>query len=182
MKKRVPTIVGIFALILLLAGAAYVGGRLYRTQKQATAGRGHELGKQVTPAPEVPLAPPDGRGEVQSRDGNSIIICDPESQAQPSVVDKNGTIQEVETCSPQFEVVIMHDTVLLHDVTGRTDMTPLPNGDLVLQEVVQPGSDVDLSSGTVIRVWGTLTGNRIVAQTVLYWNHTPLPTPVSGSK
>lgn len=181
MKKSILSLVGIIALVVLLAGAAYVGGKLYQAQQQAPAGRGHEPRKQVTPAAEVPPAPPDGRGEVQSRDANSIMICDPESQAQPSV-DKNGVLQEAVTCSPQFEVVITHDTVLLHDVTGRTYVTPQPNGDVVMQEMVEPGADADIGNGTVIRVWGTLTGNRIVAQTILYWNHTPRPTAVPGSK
>jgi hypothetical protein len=41
---------------------------------------------------------------------------------------------------------------------------------MVLQQAVEPGSANDIGNGTVIRAWGELTGDRILASTILYWN------------
>jgi hypothetical protein len=176
-KKRVPTIVGIFALILLLAGAAYVGGRLLNGQGLPILSSG-EPRKQVTPAAEVPTTQPDARGNVIRRDGNSLFICEPLNDI--TLINEDGTVDSTGDCGPEFEVVIGHNTVLLHDVTARQYAgSPMPGSDedLILQQAVEPGLAKDISEGTVVRVWGPLTGNRIAARTLLYWNRSPPPLP-----
>ncbi len=87
MKKRVLIIGGIIVLIVLLAGAAFVGGRLLTGQglpgqvaaggiNMVTLGGGKEQGIsiQTIPAKELPQTPADARGLFDHRKDNSIFV------------------------------------------------------------------------------------------------------------
>lgn len=175
MKKRILTIGGILSLGLLLAGAAFVGGRLLRGQGLPKESSG-EPRILVTPAAEVPTTQPDALGIVTRRDGNSLFICEPMDDL--TIIDDDGTVDSTANCGPEFEVVIGHNTVLLHNVTARQDAESSSSKEmLILQQTVEPGTAKDISAGTVVRVWGPLTGNRIAAHTLLYWNRSPPPLP-----
>jgi hypothetical protein len=182
MKKRVPTIVGIFALILLLAGAAFVGGQLIEAQQQAQGEKNmqDEPRKLVTPAAGVPITEADARGDITTRDGNSIMVCDtasinpnhkPNHQPEVPANDSNTESPTNQNCLSEFEVVITHDTVLLHDVTSRqygSATKPASGEDTIMNQVVEPGTLDDIGVGTRVFVWGRRSGNRIVADTLLY--------------
>jgi hypothetical protein len=172
MNKRILIISGVVVLVFFLAGAAFVGGRLFRQGQQARADNSSQSlpVKRVTPAAGVPTTPPDARGDTTRRDGNSIFICDPMNTMS---LNADGTMDENGGCGPEVEVVIGHDTVFLHDVTARqygNSVQPAPGQDLVLTQAVEPGSADDIGSGTAVRAWGPRSGNRILARTILYWN------------
>ncbi len=173
----------VVVLILLLGGAAFVGGQLFRQGQQAQAKANTESlpRKLVTPAPGVPTTAPDGSGDVSSRNGNSIFICAPSSA--PSI-NPDGTVNQNGACGPEVEVVIGHDTLFLHDVTARqygNSVRPTPGQDLVLTQAVEPGSPDDIGVGTAVRAWGTMSGNRLIGRTIVYWNRAPAPSGTPGS-
>ncbi len=181
-KRSWIIIGGIVVLVLLLAGAAFVGGQLMRQQEQQAqankSGQGIPV-KLVTPAAGMPTAAPDARGEVTSRADNSIFICDPQNELS---INPNGSVNEGGSCSPTVEVVVGHDTVLLHDVSALRNPAPSKKGqDIVIQQAIEPGSANDIDTGTVVRAWGTRSGNRLIARTLLYWNRSPQPAATPES-
>jgi hypothetical protein len=182
--KRIWIIAGVIAaLVVLLGGAAFVGGQLFRQQQQAQANSNSQSlpRKLVTPAAGVPTTAPDARGDTTRRDGNSIFICDPTNTIS---LNPDGTVDKNGGCGPEVEVVIGHDTVFLHDVTARqygNSVRPTPGQDMVLTQAVEPGSADDIGNGTAVRAWGLRSGNRILARTVLYWNRPARPSEMPGS-
>ncbi len=182
--KRVALIGGgVLTVVFLLVGAAFVGGQLLRQQQQAQANNNvvSMPRKLVTPAAGVPATAPDGRGDVTNRNGNSIIICDLTNDLS---INPDGTVNQNGGCGPETEVVIVHDTVFLHDVTARqygNSVKPTPGQDIVLTQAVEPGSADDIGNGTAVRAWGQRAGNRIVARIILYWNRAPVPSGTPGS-
>jgi hypothetical protein len=182
-RRLVISGAGILALVLLLGGAAFVGGQLFRQQEQAQASNNTQglPRKLVTPVAGVPASEPDARGDTTRREGNSIFICDPTNTMS---LNLDGTVNKDGDCAPVVEVVIGHDTVFLHDVTARqygNNVQPTPGQDLVLTQAIESGSADDISQGTAVRAWGQRAGSRIVARTILYWNRSPRPSGTPGS-
>ena len=169
MKRNIRTIGAIIALALLLVGAAFVGGQLIQAQQRAQANNNQNGPlKLVTLAPEMPTTAADGRGEVTNRDGNSIIICESHG-SRP--ISKVGGLND-ESCDSVVEVVITHETVLFRDVTDRqygNETQSAPGEAQVFNQVVEPGTQDDLGVGAQVMVWGPKSGNRITADTLLYW-------------
>ncbi len=170
---------GIVVLVVLLAGAAFVGGQLFRQQAQANKSSASLPAKLVTPAAGVPTAEPDARGDALSRDGNTIMVC--ESNPVMSI-NPDGTVNKNGSCTMEVEVVVGHDTSFIHDVSALRNPAPAKKGDsYVIQQFVEPGSADDIGAGTAVRAWGTRSGNRLIARTLLYWNRSPQPAATPGS-
>ncbi len=171
--KRTWIIGGIVVLVVLLGGAAFVGGQLFRQQAQANKNGASLPAKLVTPAAGVPNTEPDARGDALSRDGNSIIVC----ESNPIMsINPDGTVNKNGRCTMEVEVVIGHDTAIIHDVSALRNPAPAKQGgSFVIQQFTEPGSADDIGAGTAVRAWGTLSGNRLVARTILYWNRQPQP-------
>ncbi len=101
-RKRTGLIVGGgIALIVLLAGAAFVGGRLLNNQPAQTAGPGGlvmkgggpgggQVSVQIERARELPEAAPDATGLFAERKDNSIFVTI--GNKFMVQVDKNGTV------------------------------------------------------------------------------------------
>ena len=179
MKKRILIIGGILAFALLLAGAAYVGGRLLNGQGlpgisggPLVLGGGNGQGVRINsddiqPAKELPQTPADTRGLFDHRQNNSIFV----GTGNVSVdvrTDKSGN---VETSSkydgPIVEVVVASQTKIYEDVTMQQFNGPPPDGQKI-QQVVQPGSLDGLGESSTITVWGKKTGDRIIADVLVY--------------
>jgi hypothetical protein len=173
MKRIILPILGGVALVIVLVGAAFVGGQLMRAQQQQAQSAATEPRKLVTRAPEVPMQPPDARGDLVRRTDNSLIICDP--RHEPSI-NADGTVTENGTCAPEIEVIIGHDTNMLHDVSALRNPTISKDvqGDVVIQQYIEPGSAADIVENTAVRVWGERRGERVIARTLLYWNRSPV--------
>ncbi len=176
MKRTGLVIVGIVLLIVVLGAAAYVGGRLVQQQSQAQADNSKQAltVKMVTPAAGVPSTEPDVRGDALSHDGNSIVVC----QSNPVMtINPDGTINKNGSCDSQVQVVIGHDTKFIHDVSALRNPAPAKQGgSYIIQQAIEPGSANDIGEGTAVRAWGQRSGNRLIAQTILYWNRSPQPS------
>ena len=177
MKKNTLIIGGIVLLGILLVGAAFVGGQLFRTQQQQQANSGN-LGTpqmQVTPAAEVPSGEPNVEGYMDRRDGNSIFLC---SFVSGPTINKDGTVNKGGTCGSSLEVVITHETKILHDISAEPKPAPtegLRPEDWIIQQVVEPGDISALTTQSGLQVWGEQNGNRVIADTIVYWTARPAP-------
>lgn len=169
MKKPIHILGGIVAFIILLAGAAYVGGRLLNGQGLLNGGPNMFLGNgdweqrmnvdDIKLAKELPQTPADTRGLFDHRQDNSIFV----GTGNISVgvqTDEHGTVVKTESehTGPVVEVVITSQTTVYENVT--------PEGQI--QQVVEPGSLDRLGESSTIMVWGRETGDRIIAEVFVY--------------
>ena len=167
--KRKGIVVGAIALIVLLAGAAFVGGQLLRQDQQSKVIVARPPQKFVTPAAGLPAGQPDAQGDVQNIGDSSFLVCTVNTDRSLSV-NPDGSVNDKNSCGAQIEVVIGRDTIFFHDVTNQQyRSTPVPNQDLILQEKVDPGSAQDIAVNTTLMAWGTRSGNRLQANTIVYW-------------
>jgi hypothetical protein len=177
MKKRILIISGIVASILLLGGAAYVGGRLLNGQPLPWGGPNLFLGSgprevrinvdDIQPAKELPLASADVRGVFDHRQNNSFFVGT--GQIEVSIqTDQSGNVETSSNYDgPIVEVVVTSQTIIYEDVTMR-QYTGQPPAGQAIQQVVEPGSLDDIGPSSTMAVWGKKTGDRIIAQILIY--------------
>jgi hypothetical protein len=190
-KRRVWFIVGGVALVVLLAGGAYMGGRLLAQQPQA-AGSDGGMGLSIAggsggprsfkmskePAPELPQTPADAQGIFVRSEDRSIFI----GTGQVTMMAKASPGQAPQTSSdydgPVVEVVINQDTTIYRDTTKLPETAP--SGDIEVQQTVGPGSIDEIGENSMLQVWGNKTGDRVVAQVVVYSQPTILNAKPAG--
>ena len=150
-KRRVkPWLLFGGGLLVLLVGAAFVGGRLVgwqppRPQEGMELVQTEEGGEseqvlavvEFEPPEELPDEKPATIGRFMRRDDNTLFVND------------DGL---------EVEVVVTHDTVIF-EASEETD-----TGQLVLE----PDSLDDVVQGTLIIVWGEKRGDRITARVLVY--------------
>jgi hypothetical protein len=193
--KRTWFIVGGIVLVALLAGAAFVGGRLLNAQSpNQGAGSGPVMftsngggGERVTvkldmePAKELPQTPAEVKGLYQRRQDSSIFI----GTGQVKMMVQQSQGGAISTTSsydgPVVEVVVAHDTSIYQDVTMKQFNGPPPAGQK-MQQVVEPGSIDDIGENSVIVVWGERRGDRVVATTLVYSPPAFMVKPGSGGQ
>jgi hypothetical protein len=180
-KPKLPYIIGGIVLIFLLAGAAFVATRLLNVQGLPLVSAGgpfFSLGKggensvrinvdDIQPAKELPQTPADVRGLFDRRQDNSIFI----GTGKVTIGVSRDSSGKVETSSdhdgPVVEIVVTSQTKLYKDVTMRQFDGPPPEGQKI-QQVLEPGSSSEIGEASIITVWGKKTGDRFIAEIVVY--------------
>jgi len=178
-KPKLPYIIGGIVLIFLLAGAAFVAARLLNGQGLPLGGGPiFSLGKDggnsvrinvddIQPAKELPQTPADVRGLFDRRQDNSIFI----GTGKVTIGVSRDSSGQVETSSdhdgPVVEIVVTSQTKLYKDVTMRQFDGPPPEGQKI-QQVLEPGSSSEIGEASIITVWGKKTGDRFIAEIVVY--------------
>lgn len=179
MKKPIVLVSG-GILILLLAGAAFVGARLLNGQRLPFLSGGpifsldENGGKNVRinvndilPAKELPQTPADVRGLFDRRQDNSIFV----GTGKVTVGVERDQSGKVETSShydgPVVEVVVTSQTKVYKDVTMRQFDGPPPEGQKI-QQVLEEGSLDEIGQASLITVWGKKTGDRFIADVLVY--------------
>lgn len=184
MKKRVLIIGGIVVLIVLLAGAAFVGGRLLTGQGLPGLSSGPQVVTgpgggtyfrikpgDIQPAQELPQTPADARGLFDHRKDNSIFVGTG-NVTMMAKKDQSGNVQmSASHTGPTVEVVVSPQTIVYNDVTMQQFNGPPPTGQKI-QQVVEPGSLDEVGEYSEITAWGKKTGDRIIADVLVY---TPPP-------
>jgi len=179
MKKPILILGGIVALVLLLAGAAYVGGRLLNGQGlPGISGGPMVLGDgggqnvrinvdDIQPAKELPQTPADLRGLFDRRANNSIFVGT--GRVTMTVErDQSGNVESSSNASgPTVEIVVTNATTVYHDTTLESYNGQPPAGEKI-QQVVEPGSLDDVGQDSLITVWGKKTGDRVIADILVY--------------
>jgi hypothetical protein len=179
MKKNILITSGIVVLVLLLAGAALIGGRLLNGQPISGGGfnlfPGGGNGRQevrinaddIQPAKELPQTPADVRGLFDRRENNSIYV----GTGQVTMMvqrDQSGNVESSSNATgPTVEIVVTNDTIVYHDTTLEQYNGQPPAGEKI-QQVVEPGSLDDIGENSTITVWGKKTGDRVIADILVY--------------
>ncbi len=177
--RRKGLIIGsVIALIVLLGGAAFVGGRLLNNQpaqpngkgglimKGGPGGGGQAVSLQIEPAKELPEAKPDAMGLFAERKDNSIFVTI--GNRFMVQVDKNGTVNtQTDGNGDKLEVVVTSDTKIYKDVTEASLEGP-PPADGKVQQKVAPGSLDEIGSNSFVSAWGEKRGDRVIATVLMY--------------
>jgi hypothetical protein len=193
-KSKAPLYIALgLVLIIALVSAAFLAGRLLNQTAAPSGSQGvrpfegaggvagpgaggpggdvMSVQVQVNPAPELPKLPPEVTGPFVSREDNRLFIgtCNTgiaigEASGESS---GGGPRVEVQGCGdgPQVEVVVTQDTRVYRETT-QLDPSQPPSG--AIQQTVAPGSVDELSGDTMVIVWGRRTGDRVIAEVLMY--------------
>ena len=131
----------------------------------------------MIPAPELPKTEPEAQGTFVERKDNTIVL-----QAVSMEMGKGGVVVSAgsggdggpmtsdgpgEGDGPKVEVVITNATIIDRDATEVIPPSEI-NETQSVQQVVEEGTLDDLTSDSMIMVWGRKNGDRIIADVILY--------------
>lgn len=175
---------------VIVAGAAFVGGRLLNGSGLgfgplgmfAMPGGGQfTMSIQIIPAKELPTAQSDLTGTFVERKDNVLTIQSFPMNGEGggvAVFSSAGPAEGVDagepvtsasadmSNGPKTEVVVTNKTIIYRDSTEM-----VPPGDqqsATIQQTVEEGSLDDLTSNSMIQVWGRKNGDRIIADVIMY--------------
>jgi hypothetical protein len=146
-------------LILLVGAAAFVGGRLL-TERLDPAG---SVTVSIVPATELARTSPDATGPFVERRDNTIMV-EPKSLAAGDVVASPGCTKS--QSGPVVEIVIAGETMIYRETTQPNG--PLSSGNQTVQQTVEQATLDDLGAKSMVMVWGRKSGDRIIAQVLMY--------------
>jgi hypothetical protein len=123
----------------------------------------------IQPAEELPDRPADVSGLLGHRQDNSIFVGAGKVTMDVQQ-DRSGNAQTTSNYDgPIVEVVITSQTIIYEDVTSKQFSGPLPEGQKI-QQVVELGSLDEIAESCLITVWGRKTGDRFIADVLVYVN------------
>ncbi len=182
-KKRTLLWVSLgVAAVLILGGAAFLAGRFIHNpnaQNQngpivSTGPNGQQSVRigpgdfSAWPTP-IPQTDPDARGLFVSRQDNVLTIGTGNVTIGMKMDDSGGT-PEVSTnyTGPQIEVVVTGQTKIYRDATMDDLTNGLPQNGQKIQRKIADGSLDDLTTTSSIFAWGRKTGDRYIADILIY--------------
>jgi len=170
--------------IIVVAAAAFVGGRLLNGQAgplglfPMLGGPGQvSISIDMIPAPELPKTEPETRGTFVERKDNTIVI-----QEDSMEMGKGGVVVQAgpgenggpmtsggpgDNDGPKVEVVVTNETIIYRDATEMVPPSDV-NETTTIQQVVEAGTLDDLTSDSMVMVWGRKNGDRIIADMIVY--------------
>lgn len=165
-------------ILLAVGAAAFLAGRLINSGVNPLSLFGPvDDGISILPAEELPTTPPEIEGLFVKRQDNIITV----QGGGPNAEDPNGVeVGSPEHLSggPQAEVVVTNQTMIYHDTIEPPARRPSGNDPRVLQQTVEQGKLDDLrDSQSLVMVWGRMSGDRIIAEVLLYSNPAYLQRP-----
>jgi hypothetical protein len=176
-NKKLYVILGV--VILLVGVAAFVAGRMFNAGI-GTVGLGGPNGGRVsislndiTPAPELPMTRADITGLFVERKDNAIVVQAVSFGTGVGGVSGDSPLDD--NSGIKVEIVVTGETTIYKDVTELPDPV---NGEIHnVQQVVEEGTLDDLNSQSFITVWGRRSGDRIIADVLLYSNPQSIKKP-----
>jgi flagellar basal body-associated protein FliL len=199
-SRRLLWIVLGVLLVLMLAAAAYLGGRYLQNGPTTFGGSNgggiflssngpggkvaRSIGKNdIIPAPELPTMAADATGVFVRRQNNSFYIGTGKVTLQvkkeannPDSTPQTGSSYD----GPVVEVVVTNNTKIYRDDTFQNLKDLPPNGTKIQQKVVS-GSLDEIGQTSLINAWGKKTGDRLVADVLLYNNPVIFAAPGGGN-
>ena len=177
--------------LIIVAAAAFVGGRLLNGGfggplgmipflGAGPAGGQFMMSVNVLPAPELPKTPSDLTGTFVERKDKVITIQTIPMKGEGGGVavfsttsggDDGGAVSVSPadmSNGPKKEVVITGKTIIYRDSTDFAPPSSDQNANVTVQQTVEIGTLNDLSSQTMIQVWGRKDGDRIIADIIMY--------------
>jgi hypothetical protein len=186
-RPRLLMVAGVAVVVVILAGAAFVGARLLRAEQVQQgpipggremvaeindgAGGARQVRISVVPAKELPQAESTLEGVFSKRQDDSIFLGTGESEVMVTKEDDGTGSKKASFNGPVIEVVVTRDTQIWQDDTEMfpTDR-PVSGDEFRIQQVVSPGSLDELNENTTVNVWGERRGDRVIATALVYRN------------
>lgn len=170
MVKKVSIILGI---VVVVAAAAFVAGRLLNRGGSLGLFAGEGDGISILRAEELPETSPEQEGIFVGRQDNTILV---ESDQHGGGGVSDGPVGM--GGGPQVEVVVTTETLIYHDITQPPARRPTGNDPREIQQTVEEGTLDDLNiSESFVMVWGRKSGDRIIADVLVYSNPVYLQKP-----
>ena len=174
-KRLIFLTLGGLGLVILLAAAGFMVGQLmnraggspWNSLSSLGLGQAEVVGRPgrstLKPAAELPPVASDTSGLFIRRADNSLFLGTGHVQVH---IAPNAQPQGSYD-GPVVEIVVTAATKVYQDVTSfpAPDAQPQPES---IQQKVAPGNLDDLTSASLITVWGKKTGERYVAEVILY--------------
>jgi hypothetical protein len=176
MKRSVLIVGGVVVLVLLLAGAAFLAGRLVREgslgEKAASGprvsfsdGGGTSVEAQFERAKELPDETADVMGFFARREDNSVFVNQATGEGFMISIDEDGSIS-TNAGDEETEIVVTNETRVYVDVTAESFDESF-EGDTV-QQKLKPGTVEEIDEYSIVTVWGEKRGDRVIARLLLY--------------
>ncbi len=180
-KKKGIIILCVFLGIMVVA-AAFLGGRLLNGGENPLGtilfGDGGMTSASVefVQASELPTTLPDVEGIFVDRQDNTITVQEYSTDASGGTgggvaISASGDTERVNlpgaSDGPKVEVVVTDDTRIYVDATSY-DFEPGDQPQVIEQVVILALLD-DLSLNGAIAVWGRKSGDRVIADIIMYW-------------
>ena len=183
-NKKLFIILGV--IVVLVGAAAFVAGRLLNGGVGPMGlglpfGRGNgpmTVSIEMEPAEEVPTTQPAVIGVFAERQDNIVLVSSLTMKAGGGGVvvsvsksdgDEDGEEEvagsPMSNDGPKVEIVVTSDTIIYKDTTEPPDPS---GGSQTIQQTVGEGTLDDLTSDSFITVWGRKSGDRIIADVLLY--------------
>ena len=178
--KKSTFIIGGVILVLLLAGAAFVGARLLNEQGiplmspggpiiALSRNEGDRQGVKfdLERSQELPQQDPDVQGVLDHHQDNSIFVGTGSIQLKVHK-DQSGKVSTSSSHDgPTVEVVVTAQTTVYCDVTMKQfNGQRLPNGKI--PQVLGEGSVDEIGQDSMIMAWGRKTADRLIAYVLVY--------------
>jgi len=172
-KKKIIFIMG--SLFLIVGSAAFVGGMLVNQNVRVGAPfEGEDLRSIILPAPELPTTLPQVTGALVERHDNTIIV-ETKSLTVSSIVFDSPANTKTRT-DPQVEVVVTGETMIYRETTQPSEPFSVEN-QTIPQTVEQAALD-DLDSQSMITAWGRKSGDRVIAEVLMYSDMVAIKTAI----
>jgi hypothetical protein len=196
--KNVKLYIILGVVILVVAAAAFIGGRFLIGSLPGQLGilplggggsgsvvMSGAINAKYTPAPEQPTTAPDLTGSYAGRQDSTIFIQKFNIEGDGSGVsivvsnsasdqgDTTVTNPAADSGGPKVEVVTTSKTKIYRDVTPFGEVSSGDNP--TIQQVLEETNLDDLTSSSMVNVWGRKSGDRIIADVII------IQTPVTIS-
>lgn len=181
-KKIIYGLVGIIALVVI-GGGTFTAVRLLSAQNATRDlppgaqvyedvfddGSGSPVTVQtvILPAEELPQRPSEASGVLARQVDNSYFVGTGSVSVNVNIVNGVESVA-VDHSGPEIEVVTNRDTVFYQDITEVSFESDVSKEQTLQQEIVQVDQPESLPQGGSIQVWGQRSGDRVVAELVVF--------------
>ena len=191
MNRTLIMVVSGIVLVLILAGATFVGAQMLNQGDGLAQGGGAGAPGQrvmemiaddgngnatplriiVEPAPNLPDEETAANGVFLRRADGSIFVGTGNIMLDVEMDGDTGeSAVSLSSDGPEVEVVVTHETEIFEDTTDMdVDPSQAENGEVhLVQEIKAGGSLEDIDKNSEIQVWGEKRGERVVAKILVY--------------
>ena len=175
MKRIIVIVASILALILLLAGGAFMAGRLLSAGPETSDAEGPtiKIGTGKGPlakvvfvrAEECPDEDPDVAGAFHRRQDNSLFVNETKDGFRISQ-DENGSFAITNATGKIHEVVVTGETAVYVDSTNEQLDEAMSDGKLY--QKLDSGTIEEIADLSYVRAWGEMRGDRLIASVLIY--------------
>ena len=118
----------------------------------------------IVPAPELPTSAPDVTGPFVRQQDNTIIV--ETKSLETGGIGASSSESTKSQTGPLVEVVVISETIIYRETTQPNE--PLSAESPTIQQTVELATLDDLDSRSMIMVWGRKSGDRVIAEVLMY--------------